>query len=176
MLKKLFLSSMFLVGLTAMSFAAVGGDSKYVKLYVFDAGGGPVTPRTTRINAFVDFIDMTDYTKSEGFPANSLLTVTQSTGINPPLNPSYFVNDLQNSNGIIQQIKVGDMGPNGYTINTYGGNMSVYLGEYSILPSQSRYFNGGIIVQFNFTVTSPGVTGSKNIYASQVVPFYIYSR
>jgi len=171
MFKKLFLISMFLVSLTAMSWASVGGESKFVKLYVFDAQtNGPVTVRTTHINAFVDFIDLDNYKKSEGISVSNNLTITTPNGSGVT---GYYVNDLQNNPGTIHQLKIGDIGPKGFTPGNYEGNMSVYLGEYLIEPNQSRSFIGGAVIQFNFVVTSGTGTNSTqtNVYASEVVPF-----
>jgi hypothetical protein len=170
MFKKLGLFTMFLVIFTAMSLASVGGESKYVKLYVFDAGtNGPVTNRTTHINAFVDFIDLDDYKKSEGIPVNNNLLVSSPTDVT-----GYYVNDLQNNPGTIHQLKIGDIGPKGFTPGNFNGNMLVYLGEYAIAPSQYPYFKGGAVIQFNFTLTSGTGTNSTqtDVYASEVVPFY----
>ena len=166
MFKKLGLIAMFLVSLSAMTLASVGGESKYVKLYAFDAAtNGPITARTTHINAFVDFIDSNDLMKSAGFAANSLLSISVA---------SSYINDLENNPGTMNQFHIGDIGPNGYNLNGFEGETSIYLGEYTIVPSQHPYFRGGDIIQFNFTITSGKGTNATNtsVYASQVVPFY----
>ena len=127
-----------------------------------------MTSRTTQIQAFVDFVDLDDYKKSEGIPNNNNLTITLSSSSGS----AYYVNDFQNNTGIIRQIKSGDIGPKGFTPGNYEGNFYVYLGEYYITPSLTRSFNGGAIIQFNFSVTSG--TGQNTtftyIYATAVVP------
>ena len=129
-----------------MSFGFIGmafaGESKYVQLYVFDAvTNGPVTENTSKINAFVDFVDTVDYIKNN---ANNLFVRFAD-------NPPYcFVNDLQNNFGTIKQILPGTLtNAQGTNIGPYGGEISFYLGEYAITPP-AHNFKGGVQIQFNF--------------------------